>query len=184
MKFTQWTQTSDCARPVYLGLREDVNPDDYVAKALQARDQAARRRTLLAGREQKRRFATVDGQALKFTNLEQGLLPRRRLHQTRCLNYYDAVSGLILPHLKDRPLSLKRYPNGIKEQFFFQKHVADNFRLLAAHGEIDSDHNEAPIKLCLRAGPRQPALSRQPRLHRSESVDEPLAARSTIPILF
>jgi bifunctional non-homologous end joining protein LigD len=31
------------------------------------------------------------------------------------------VADLILPHLKDRPLSLKRYPNGIQEQFFFQK---------------------------------------------------------------
>jgi bifunctional non-homologous end joining protein LigD len=43
------------------------------------------------------------------------------------LNYYDAVAPLILPHLKDRPLSLKRYPNGIDEPFFFQKAVAASF---------------------------------------------------------
>ncbi len=43
------------------------------------------------------------------------------------LNYYDAVAPLILPHLKDRPLSLKRYPNGINADFFFQKEVAESF---------------------------------------------------------
>ena len=49
------------------------------------------------------------------------------------LNYYDAVADLILPHLKDRPLSLKRYPNGIKEDYFFQKDTPDSFAPLAAH---------------------------------------------------
>jgi bifunctional non-homologous end joining protein LigD len=61
------------------------------------------------------------------------------------LNYYDAVSGLILPHLRDRPLSLKRYPNGIKEQFFFQKHAAETFAPWLKTEMIDSEHNEAPI---------------------------------------
>ena len=53
------------------------------------------------------------------------------------LNYYDAVADLILPHLKDRPLSLKRYPNGIKEQFFFQKDTPETLPRLAAHRTID-----------------------------------------------
>ena len=44
------------------------------------------------------------------------------------LNYYDAVADLILPHLQDRPLSLKRYPNGIKAEFFFQKDTPETFR--------------------------------------------------------
>src|SRR5262249_15880113 len=43
------------------------------------------------------------------------------------LRYYDAVSDLILPHLKDRPLSLKRYPNGITSEFFFQKNSPESF---------------------------------------------------------
>ena len=41
------------------------------------------------------------------------------------IQYYDDVADLILPHLRDRPLSLKRYPNGIHADYFFQKNVAD-----------------------------------------------------------
>ena len=43
------------------------------------------------------------------------------------LNYYDGVAPLLVPHLKDRPLSLKRYPNGIEGEYFFQKQVAESF---------------------------------------------------------
>ena len=43
------------------------------------------------------------------------------------LAYYDAVAPLMLPHLKDRPLSLKRYPNGIHAEFFFQKNTPENY---------------------------------------------------------
>ena len=39
------------------------------------------------------------------------------------LNYYNAVAPLLLPHLKDRTLSLKRYPNGIRGEYFFQKNT-------------------------------------------------------------
>jgi bifunctional non-homologous end joining protein LigD len=43
------------------------------------------------------------------------------------LNYYDAVADLLLPHLKDRPLSLRRYPNGIAGEAFFQKRADKGF---------------------------------------------------------
>ena len=62
------------------------------------------------------------------------------------LHYYDAVSSLILPHLKDRPLSLKRYPNGINEEFFFQKNTPETFPPWLRTEMIDSDHNGRPIR--------------------------------------
>ena len=92
------------------------------------------------------------------------------------INYYDAVADLILPHLKDRPLSLKRYPNGIKEEFFFQKDTPDTYPDWLRTELIDRRH-----QLRVRRRPRQPALPGQPGLHRSEPVDEPRRARSTIP---
>ena len=42
------------------------------------------------------------------------------------MNYYNAVAPLILPYLKDRPLSLKRYPDGIAKDYFFQKNLPDS----------------------------------------------------------
>ena len=61
------------------------------------------------------------------------------------LNYYDAVADLILPHLKDRPLSLKRYPDGIGKEFFFQKNVAEKFAPWLRTEPIPSEHNGRPI---------------------------------------
>jgi bifunctional non-homologous end joining protein LigD len=43
------------------------------------------------------------------------------------LRYYEAVAPLLVPHLKDRPLSLKRYPNGIHADYFFQKNTPDSY---------------------------------------------------------
>ena len=75
---------------------------------------------------------TIDGHALKFTNLPKLYYPDDGVAKRDVLNYYAAVADLILPYLKDRPLSLKRYPNGIKEQFFFQKDAPASCRRSAA----------------------------------------------------
>jgi len=61
------------------------------------------------------------------------------------LNYYAAIADLILPHLNDRPLSLKRYPDGIKKEFFFQKNAAEAFAPWLRTEQIESDHNHGPI---------------------------------------
>jgi bifunctional non-homologous end joining protein LigD len=70
---------------------------------------------------------TIDGHRLKFTNLNKLYYPKDGYRKRDLLNYYDAVAPLIVPHLKDRPLSLKRYPDGIDAPFFFQKEVAASF---------------------------------------------------------
>ena len=50
-------------------------------------------------------------ETLKFTNLKKVYYPDEGYTKRDVLNYYNGVADLILPHLKDRPLSLKRYPN-------------------------------------------------------------------------
>ncbi len=81
----------------------------------------------------------VEGHELKFTNLDKVLFPRDGVTKRDLINFYDAVADLILPHLKDRPLSLKRYPNGIDQEFFFQKnieaHYPDWLRIEPIHSE-------------------------------------------------
>ena len=65
----------------------------------------------------------IEGKTLKLTNLNKVFYPEQSYTKRDVLNYYDAVAELILPHLKDRPLSLKRYPDGIHGEYFFQKNV-------------------------------------------------------------
>jgi bifunctional non-homologous end joining protein LigD len=69
----------------------------------------------------------IDGHRLKFTNLNKIFYPKDGYRKRDLLNYYDAVAPLLMPYLKDRPLSLKRYPNGIDAPYFFQKEAAESF---------------------------------------------------------
>jgi bifunctional non-homologous end joining protein LigD len=68
-----------------------------------------------------------NGHIVKFTSLDKPYFPDDGFVKRDVLNYYDRVSSLILPHLKDRPLSLKRYPEGIKGEYFFQKNTPDTY---------------------------------------------------------
>jgi len=63
----------------------------------------------------------LDGKRLSLTHLNKVLFPQPRLRKRDILYYYFRIAGYILPFLKDRPLVLKRYPNGIEAEFFFQK---------------------------------------------------------------
>ena len=64
---------------------------------------------------------TVDSHALKLTNLDKVFWPDEGYTKGSLIDYYRGVSEFILPYLRDRPQSLKRQPNGIKDGGFFQK---------------------------------------------------------------
>jgi bifunctional non-homologous end joining protein LigD len=70
---------------------------------------------------------TINHQRLKFTNLKKVFYPADGYTKRDVINFYAAAADLLVPHLRDRPLSLKRYPNGIAADFFFQKEVAASF---------------------------------------------------------
>ncbi len=69
---------------------------------------------------------TVGGDTIELNNLDKELWPafqgRRGLTKRDLLIYLAQVSGYLLPHLKDRPITLKRYPDGIHGEYFYQKH--------------------------------------------------------------
>jgi len=138
VKFTEWTEDRKLRAPVFLGLRDDKQADEVV------REEAPAAELLDPGT--KEASLEIDGRTLKFTNLPKVFYPEEGYTKRDLLNYYDGVSGLILPHLKDRPLSLKRYPNGIHEEYFFQKNVREALAPWLRTEMIDSEHNGKPIK--------------------------------------
>ena len=144
VKFANWTGEGRLRAPVYLGLRPDVNPRDCVRETA-GPPSSPSKEPLLAPTTNEVTL-TIDRHPLKFTNLNKVFYPAEGIVKRDLLNYYDAVASLILPHLKDRPLSLKRYPNGIEQQFFFQKDAPLTFAPWLRTEEIYSDHNEAPIR--------------------------------------
>ncbi len=61
------------------------------------------------------------GRTVQLTNLDKLFFPERDLRKRDLLQYYADVAPLIVPHLRDRPMVLKRYPNGIGGEFFYMK---------------------------------------------------------------
>jgi bifunctional non-homologous end joining protein LigD len=63
----------------------------------------------------------VEGKRLKLSNLEKVLYPAVGFTKGEVIDYYTRVAPVLLPHLKGRPLTLKRYPDGVEGQYFYEK---------------------------------------------------------------
>ncbi len=65
----------------------------------------------------------VDGHDLTLTNLAKVFYPETGFVKGEVLDYYRRVAPVLLPHLADRPVTLKRYPDGVGQAFFYEKHA-------------------------------------------------------------
>ncbi len=68
-----------------------------------------------------RKAVEVAGRKLSLSNLEKDLYPSYGFTKAQILEYYRRISPFILPHLKGRALTLKRYPEGVEQEYFFEK---------------------------------------------------------------
>ena len=66
---------------------------------------------------------SVDGRTLTLTNLAKVLYPETGFTKAEVLSYYQQVAPVLLPHIAGRPLTLKRYPDGVDGEAFFAKHA-------------------------------------------------------------
>jgi bifunctional non-homologous end joining protein LigD len=66
---------------------------------------------------------TVEGRELSITNLEKVLFPETGFTKGQLIDYYVNAASVMLPHIEDRPLTMKRYPDGVEQKFFYEKHV-------------------------------------------------------------
>ena len=63
----------------------------------------------------------VEGRKLPVSNLNKVLYPKAGFTKGELIDYYIRIAPVLLPHLKDRPLTLKRYPDGVEAEFFYEK---------------------------------------------------------------
>jgi len=68
-----------------------------------------------------RTFVELAGRRLPLSNLEKDLYPSYGFTKAHILEYYRRIAPFMLPHLKNRAVTLKRYPDGVEEDFFFEK---------------------------------------------------------------
>jgi bifunctional non-homologous end joining protein LigD len=146
VRYMSWPKTGRLRAPVFLGLREDKDATECSCEAEAMDTIPAQASSELLEPKKAEQSVVVEGRQLKFGNLNKLFYPEQGYTKRDLINYYHAVAPLILPHLKDRPLSLKRYPNGIAGDYFFQKNAATGTPDWIRSELIDSEHRGEPIR--------------------------------------
>ena len=114
VRYSGWTDDGNLRHPVYLGMRDDVAPEDVV---LAPKPDDA---TMLEGGDADEPGTDrVVGKA-RLTNQAKLFWPADGITKGDLCSYYESVAHVLLPHLRDRPVTLVRFPDGIEGKSFFQ----------------------------------------------------------------
>src|SRR5262249_28088724 len=134
----EWTRGGSLRQPSYKGLREDKAPEEVVRedeapeevvrqdgrRQDERQDETQRARPApLSRREQspKKAVAVVEGHELKLSNRAKVLYPESGFTKGDVIDYYAAAAAVLTEHLEGRPLTVKRWPDGVEGSSFFQK---------------------------------------------------------------
>lgn len=93
----------------------------------------------------------IAGKRFALSNLEKELYPSHGFTKGQVLEYYRRIAGFILPHLKDRALTLKRYPDGVGKDFFFEKRCPPHHPDWVKTAEVF--HKDERMTVCLANDP-------------------------------
>ena len=158
VRFSGWTQEGRLRHPVFMGLRDDASPQDcrvetelpvaekpqrhaephppaapnvvhapaIVGKVLSSKAQIEAE--LFKGHAETIKVE-LGGKRFRLTHLNKVYFPESGYTKRNLIAYYYQMADYILPFLKDRPLVLRRYPDGIKGQAFFQKNMNESLGL-------------------------------------------------------
>jgi bifunctional non-homologous end joining protein LigD len=151
VEFSEWTHAGTIRQPSYKGLREDKPAVQVVRERVDAGSgEVVRERVDAGSGEVAKRAASpgetleqaraafgrlidsgtrarggvvieIEGRTLKLSNPEKVMYPATGFTKLDLISYYAAVAPALLPHLRDRPLTLKRYPDGVQGEFFYEK---------------------------------------------------------------
>jgi bifunctional non-homologous end joining protein LigD len=128
VEFGEWTRDGRLRHPRYEGLRDDKPAAAVVRERVEppppqqqpgARGVAA---LVEAGRPVRGGVEVeLEGRLLKLTNLDKVLYPAAGFTKGDLIDWLMAIAPVLLPHLRHRPLTLKRYPNGVEGEHFYEK---------------------------------------------------------------
>jgi len=120
--FGEWTRDGRLRHPRYEGLRDDKPAEEVVRERVEAPPADAAgaprspRRRVRGGEE-----LDVEGRTIKLSNPDKVLYPQTGFTKRDLVGWCMAIAPVLLPHLRDRPLTLKRYPDGVEGRFFYEK---------------------------------------------------------------
>lgn len=197
VSFTEMTSDGVMRHPSFEGMRidksaKDVGPEsetpvsEITEKEKILRDKkivsplASKTRRTFLNPFDETQVREINGHELKFTNLGKIFWPKEKITKRDMLNYYYMVAPYILPHLKNRPQSLNRFPNGINGESFYQKDVTgkapDWVKTFLYHSA--TDHRDKHFLVCTNEASllfmaNQGCIELNPWNSRAQSPDEP-----------
>jgi bifunctional non-homologous end joining protein LigD len=97
----------------------------------------------------KRLEVDIDGRRLSLVNLDKVFYPETGFTKGQLIDYYTRVAPVLLGHLRGRPLTLKRYPDGVTGPYFYEKQCPRHRPDWVAVAPVWSRHNSRTIEYCL-----------------------------------
>src|SRR3989440_11570343 len=91
----------------------------------------------------------VNGKRLSVSNLNKVLYPKAGFTKGQVIDYYVRIAPVLLPYLKDRPLTMKRYPNGVDGEFFYEKNCPTHRPSWVKTAKVWSEGNQREMHYCL-----------------------------------
>lgn len=171
VEFAAWTNDGVLRHPSYKGQRSDKPAEDVRRERVEAvRDTSQKRlprtraRTRARGspsratqhapyevvHETKRHAdVEVEGRALRLSNRDKVLYPSTGFTKGQLIDFYAAVAPVLLPHLQGRPLTLKRYPDGVEGEFFYEKRCPSHRPAWVHTAPIWSERSKGEVPYCV-----------------------------------
>lgn len=190
VEFTQWTKDGLLRHPVYKGLREDKLATMVVRERVQpppptvtnghvgppdVRELIAEGRRVRDGVE-----VVLEGLTLKLTNLDKVLYPKIGFTKVELIEYYAAISPILLAHLRCHPLTLKRYPDGVESEYFYEKQCPKHRPEWVQTTNIWSESSQREVEFCLCQDlptllwlANLAGIELHPSLSRAEAIERP-----------
>jgi len=188
VEYVEITRDGTLRHPTYRGLRPDVDPRESTGeerresakRAQEAAKKAAVSLPVAGNGEGPARVPAVlevEGHRIKLTNLEKVLWPEDGYTKADLIRYYAEVSPFLVPWLRDRPLTMKPFPDGIAGQSFYQKDKPDFtprwIKSWRDPEEPDNDYVLANDMATLVWLANYTAIELHPRLARIDLPDKP-----------
>lgn len=120
-QFVEWTEEGFMRQPMFVGIREDKWAKEVVKEKQQRSEEVLEKKNYAIGNDKKQ--LTIDGITQEISNTRKIFWPKEGISKGEVIDYYRSVSRFILPHIKNRPQSLRRFPNGISGDRFYQKNM-------------------------------------------------------------
>ena len=91
----------------------------------------------------------VADRKIHVSNLDKVLYPKAGFTKGQVIDYYIRVAPVLLPHLRDRPLTMKRYPDGVEGEFFYEKNCPSHRPKWVQTAKVWSESNDRMMNYCL-----------------------------------